>query len=486
MFANVHRQLAHVLLFLLASSCAKKPAPEPVHAFDASRLTDVQVAQIVSVSPELTEAEAQLVKLVNAAARSGGTISIAGARHSMGGQTAYPNATVIDMTPLKHMEMLGDGVTLRVGAGARWAEVIPYLHEHGRSVAIMQSNHDFSVGGSISVNSHGWQVGRPPICDSVRAIRLVRANGQVARCSRTENSAIFSHALGGYGMFGVITEVELQTVPNAVYRISSRTLAPAEFDAKWKELVSDNKDVQMAYGRLSINSRHLFEQALLTTFTLIPDAKADALSHLGGFEYILRRSIYRMGVNNDAGKELRWRLETKLGESIGRESMSRNDILNEPSGNYADRFPWRTDILHEYFIPRANMVQFLELARKPILAHHANLMNVTIRQVLPDKITALPYAREECFSFVMLFNYNKRSAPDYAALTRELIEAALQCGGTYYLPYRLDATPQQLHRAYPMLDEFIRAKDAEDPKRIFRNQLEELARQPLVTPPQAH
>src|SRR5207245_7488059 len=192
-------------------------------------------------------------------------------------------------------------------------------------------------------------VGRPPIVDSVRAIRIVRANGQVVRCSRTENPQLFSHALGGYGVFGVITEVELETVPNAVYRINSTTLAPAEFDAKWKELVSNNKDVQMAYGRLSINSRHLFEEALLTTFTLIPDEKPQPLLHLGGFEYILRRSIYRMGVNNDAGKELRWRLETRLGESIGRNSMSRNDILNEPTAHSGDRCPWRSDHTPEDF-----------------------------------------------------------------------------------------------------------------------------------------
>jgi FAD/FMN-containing dehydrogenase len=445
-------------------------------------MTNIQVAQIIPISPSLPEAESQLIKLVQTASATSGTISIAGARHSMGGQTAYPNATVIDMTPLKHMELLADGVTLRVGAGARWADVIPCLHARGRSVAIMQSNHDFTVGGSISVNCHGWQVGRPPIADSVRAIRLVRANGQIVRCSRTENQGLFSHALGGYGMFGVITEVELETVADVVYRIKSTTLTPADFDATWTRLVTENKDVQMAYGRLSINSRHLFETALLTTFTLIPDAKPEPLSHPGGFEYILRRSIYRMGVNNDAGKELRWRLETKLGESIGRDTISRNDILNEPSGNYADRFPWRTDILHEYFIPRGNIVQFLELAKKPILAHRANLMNVTIRQVLPDKITALPYAREECFSFVMLFNYNKRNAADYAQLTRELIDAALQFGGTYYLPYRLDATPEQLHRAYPMLDDFLRAKDKEDPHRIFRNQFEELTRQPVLIP----
>jgi FAD/FMN-containing dehydrogenase len=342
----------------------------------------------------------------------------------------------------------------------------------------MQSNHDFSVGGSISVNCHGWQVGRPPICDSVRAIRLVRASGQAVRCSRTENPELFSHALGGYGMFGIITEVELETVPNLVYRIHSTTLTPADFNGAWTRQVSENKDVQMAYGRLSIDSRHLFDSALLTTFSVISGATPEPLAHTGGFEYILRRSIYRMGVNNDIGKEMRWNLETKLGESVGRDSISRNDILNEPSSNYADRFPWRTDILHEYFIPRANIVQFLQLAKKPILAHRANLMNVTIRHVLPDKTTALPYAREECFSFVMLFNFNKRDAADYAQLTRELIDAALQSGGTYYLPYRLDATPQQLHRAYPMLEEFLRTKDQEDPRRIFRNQLEDLARQP--------
>src|SRR6185369_17612749 len=101
-----HGRFAHVVLLLLVSSCAKKlVTPEPVHAFDASRMTDVQVGEIIQVSPSLAEAESQLIKLVKHAAETDGTISIAGARHSMGGQTAYPNSTVLDMTPLKHMEM---------------------------------------------------------------------------------------------------------------------------------------------------------------------------------------------------------------------------------------------------------------------------------------------------------------------------------------------------------------------------------------------
>lgn len=44
------------------------------------------------------------------------------------------------------------------------------------------------------------------------------------------------------------------------------------------------------------------------------------------------------------------------------------------------------------------------------------------------------------------------------ALTRELIDAALEHEGRYYLPYRLHATPEQFHRAYPQAREFFDLK----------------------------
>ena len=39
---------------------------------------------------------------------------------------------------------------ISVGGGARWSEIIPYLDARGLSVWVMQSNNDFTVGGSIS------------------------------------------------------------------------------------------------------------------------------------------------------------------------------------------------------------------------------------------------------------------------------------------------------------------------------------------------
>jgi hypothetical protein len=55
------------------------------------------------------------------------------------------------------------------------------------------------------------------------------------------------------------------------------------------------------------------------------------------------------------------------------------------------------------------------------------------------------------------------------ALARELVDAALARGGTYYLPYRLHATREQLRRAYPMADAFFAHKRAWDPELVFRN-----------------
>lgn len=78
---------------------------------------------------------------------------------------------------------------LHVQAGALWSEVLPYLKARGRSVAVMQSNSSFSVGGSISVNYHGWQASRPRIALTVESFWILRAGGSMVRRSRAERRA---------------------------------------------------------------------------------------------------------------------------------------------------------------------------------------------------------------------------------------------------------------------------------------------------------
>ncbi|MFP6669449.1 MAG: hypothetical protein VB876_19215, partial [Pirellulales bacterium] len=80
-------------------------AVPPGEVNDASRLNQTAVADIVDVPIDLDRAEEQLAELLNRARREGLRVSIAGARHSMGGHTIYPGGISINMLPLNGMEL---------------------------------------------------------------------------------------------------------------------------------------------------------------------------------------------------------------------------------------------------------------------------------------------------------------------------------------------------------------------------------------------
>ena len=134
---------------------------------DAGHMNTRHSARVIPVSSDPAGAERQLSALVRQTAVSGGHISISGAHHSMGGHTIYPDGVVLDMLPFNRMSLDAERRILTVGAGARWSEIVPYLDQRGFAVSVMQTNNDFSVGGSISVNCHGWQNDSQPICSTI-------------------------------------------------------------------------------------------------------------------------------------------------------------------------------------------------------------------------------------------------------------------------------------------------------------------------------
>lgn len=79
------------------------------------------------------------------------------------------------------------------------------------------------------------------------------------------------------------------------------------------------------------------------------------------------------------------------------------------------------------------------------------VVNVSIRHSHPDPGSLLAWATEEIFALVLYYKQGtSRSECETVAIwTRELIDAVLVCGGTYYLPYQPHARRDQFHRAYP-------------------------------------
>ncbi|MCZ4263242.1 FAD-binding protein, partial [Limimaricola sp. G21655-S1] len=84
-------------------------------------------------------------------------------------------------------------------AGARWSQIIAALDLAGWSPKVMQSNNDFGVAATFSVNAHGWPVPFGPMGSTVRSLRMLLPSGDLVTCSATENSDLFNMAMGGYG-----------------------------------------------------------------------------------------------------------------------------------------------------------------------------------------------------------------------------------------------------------------------------------------------
>jgi len=319
------------------------------------------------------------------------------------------------------------------------------------------------------VNCHGWQYGRPPIASTVESFHLMKADGRVVRCSRTENKELFSLALGGYGLFGVILNADLRVVKNERLRLEQVVVPLDSAMASFERKLRERGMPRMVYARLNITPNRMFEDILINMF--YPDQgtiPALADPHLRA----LRRAVFRGSVGSSFGKNFRWIAETKVAPLLRGTVFSRNQLMNESAEWYLDKSAATTDILHEYFLPKAGAVPFLRKAKSIIRMHRADLLNVTVREVETDNDSFLRYADQPMIAFVMFFGQDRTAAADrdMENMTRELVEASLNSGGRYYLPYPLHASPEQFRTAYPKANEFFRLKTTYDPEDLFQNE----------------
>jgi FAD/FMN-containing dehydrogenase len=456
-----------------ARAAARRPAPaRPFVLNDASRLNPVPVAAHVTVrSSEDERVIAQLRALLQEAAQDNQPVALHGARHSMGGQCLPRNGVAATLSAPR-CELDTAAKTCRVRSGMRWSEVIAALDPHGFSPAVMQSNHDFSVGGTLSVNAHGWPVPFGPFGATVRSFRLMLADGSIVTCSRDQNAELFHLAVGGYGLFGIVLDIELALAENVLLAPTYEVMPAARVARHFVAAVRDPA-VRMAYGRLSVDRARFLEEAMVVSYrpTAEQPSPLPGAQRSGAYSF-LSRAVFRQQIGSDRGKRARWYAETALLPRVAKaHPLTRNTVLNYPVAVLRETDPRRTDILHEYFVPAERFGDFLLACREVIAPSGQDLLNVTLRHVEADPAAVLSFAPGPRIAAVMLFNQAATPAADAAMqrMTEQLIDRVLALGGSFYLPYRLHARGDQLRAAYPRLDDFIARKQHYDPQLRFRN-----------------
>jgi FAD/FMN-containing dehydrogenase len=413
-------------------------------------------------------------------------VSCAGQQHSMGGQTFTHNGLILDLRDFNRITLDKAQKRVNIQSGARWWQLQQLLDKEGLSVKSMQSINIFSIGGTLSVNAHGIDPTPGPVAPTVRSMRIMLSDGEVVEASPTKNSALFSHAIGGYGLFGVILDVDLDIVQNEMYDRQISYIDYTQFPKHYEENIEGKDNVGLFFARLSVAPQSYLRETAVHAYIKVP--YSSALPPLLPPKHdALDRFVINISKTGNAGRWLRWTLE-KYFEPLthtcisrnqamsGKEvcMVSRNEEMYDDMAYLKNRLP-DTDILQEYFIPYERMPQFVNGLREITQRNGANLLNVTIRTVHKDTVTALPYAKENMFGFVLYFNvkFNDRDNEILRKTTSDLIDVAEQVGGTYYLPYQLFYSPEQLRKSYPEIDEFFSAKKKYDRIELFTNKFYE-------------
>ena len=144
--------------------------------------------------------------------------------------------------------------------------------------------------------------------------------------------------------------------------------------------------------------------------------------------------------------------------------MAELEPLSRESSTYA---------LQEYFVPPEQLTTFVRRMASVLKRFGAKTVNVSIRHSHADPGSLLAWARDEVFALVLYYKQGTliHDCESVAVWTRELIDAVLDSGGTYYLPYQPHGRHEQFHVAYPRARELFALKDHLDPGYRFRNVL---------------
>lgn len=446
----------------------------PARAFAAEHPVVQNVTGLYSVQVARAETPRSTGEVATLVRQWPGAVAVGGGRYSMGGQIAVKGGLHLDMRQMNQLVWLRPSDrAVRVQAGMRWRDLQDHLDPLGLAVKTMQSYSNFTVGGSVSVNVHGRYVGHGPIGHTVRALQLVLADGSVVEASQTTHTELFRAVIGGYGAVGVITEVELELAENVrIERVVANVPLDRYVDHFTTKILSDKRAILHNADLLPPN----FDAPVSVSWLRSPDhhpLTETARLVPRGQSYGLEQNAIWVMTEVPGGQDLRKAVVHPL--LMGAPAVKW--LNHEASLDAAELEPrtraLSTYVLQEYFVPERQFLPFARAMAGVLQTRKVEALNVSIRHAPADRISMLPWAREEVFSFVLYYKQRTWQSAQEAVgrWTRELIDVALRHEGRYYLPYQLHATKQQFESAYPEVTQLRRLKRQIDPAGKLSNEL---------------
>ena len=200
----------------------------------------------------------------------------------MGGQQFLAGGTLLDTRHLNRIVGLDSerGIAT-VEAGITWSDLVPALRDMQSdadrrwSVVQKQTGADrLSIGGALAANGHGRGLTYRPIVQDVEAFEMIDADGSLVRCDREQNRELFSLAIGGYGLFGLISTVDLRLMPAHHLRRVVEVTTIDKLESRFNERIADGFTYGDFQYRTDEYSPGFLRDGVLSCYRPVSDGEA--------------------------------------------------------------------------------------------------------------------------------------------------------------------------------------------------------------------
>ena len=158
-------------------------------------------------------------------------VSVHGGGHGVTGHAVCDDGVMIDLRPMKGIEVDPEARTCRAEAGLTWGEFDAATQEHGLAVTGGRMTTTGIAGLALGSGS-GWLERKLGLtCDNLLEVEIVTADGEIRRASESENPDLFWGTRGGGGNFGVVSAFHFRLHPIGPMVLGGLLMYPAPMAA---------------------------------------------------------------------------------------------------------------------------------------------------------------------------------------------------------------------------------------------------------------
>jgi FAD/FMN-containing dehydrogenase len=443
-----------------------------------SRLNATRVHSVVSPR-DLDDVRAAVL----AAKAAHRPIAVAGGRHAMGGQQFCTGGVLLDMRGLNRVIHLDttDG-RLTVEGGIQWPALLHGLETAQRSSPRQWGIHQkqtgadrLTIAGALSCNAHGRGLTLPPIVGQIESFELIDARGELVICSRTRSPELFALAIGGYGLFGIITGVTLRLRPRVKVRRVVTIADTAGLMDGFEDRIRDGFEYGDFQFAIDAGDETFLQRGVFSCYQPVPP-HTPITQHPIAFSQDEWSSLV-LDAHRDKRRAFERYAERYL-QTSGQVYWSDAQL----SGPYIDGYHLEIDralgskvtgseMITELYVPRDRFTIFMDDARQTLRRSQADVIYGTVRLIERDAETVLAWARgrDACIVINLHVDHTPSAIAAATEVFRELIDAARRHDGSYYLTYHRWARTDQVESCYPRMREFLSAKRRYDPDDTFQS-----------------